>query len=128
MPIIGIMLSDSSQRKMGMGQQAGCNLYDSKHPISRPLKNWTEQNVLEFIYLKKIPIAPVYGEVIRMESGEYKTTGEQRTGCMFCAFGAHLEKSPNRFERMKISHPQHYSVCMNQLGMREPLQYIGVPV
>lgn len=31
---------------------------------------------------------------------------------MFCAFGAHLEKGENRFERMKHTHPKHYEFCI----------------
>ena len=59
------------------------------------------------------------------------TTGEKRTGCVFCAFGAHLEKSPNRFQRLKQSHPKLWEYCMKPieehgLGMRKVLEFIGV--
>jgi hypothetical protein len=68
-------------------------------------------------------------------------TGCQRTGCMFCAFGAHLEKGVNRFERMKLTHPKHYAFCIggghfdtdglwkptkDGLGYARVLDYIGV--
>jgi len=56
-----------------------------------------------------------------------ETTGCTRTGCMFCMFGCHLEKEPNRFQRMKITHPKQYEYCMNQLGLKEVLEYINVP-
>lgn len=46
---------------------------------------------------------------------------------MFCMFGCHLEKEPNRFQRMKVTHPKQYEYCMNQLGLKEVLEYIGVP-
>ena len=65
--------------------------------------------------------------------GEYEpedtleTTGCDRTGCMFCMFGCHLEKEPNRFQRMKTTHPKQYEYCMDKLGLREVLEYIGVP-
>ena len=52
--------------------------------------------------------------------------GYDRTGCMFCMFGVHLEKEPNRFQRMKETHPQLYNYCMNKLGLKEVLDYIGV--
>lgn len=79
-----------------------------------------------------IEICSVYGDIKQMTSGEYYLTGEQRTGCMFCAFGAHLEHEPNRFQRMAVTHPRHYDICMKPLdegglGMTEPLDYIGVP-
>lgn len=58
-------------------------------------------------------------------------TGVSRTGCMFCAFGAHLESCPNRFQQMQVSHPKQYDYCMRPvdqggLGMAEVLDYIGV--
>ncbi|MEI6296256.1 MAG: hypothetical protein WCO84_01240 [bacterium] len=61
--------------------------------------------------------------------GKLYTNKLQRTGCMFCMFGAHLEKEPNRFQRMKISHPAQYDYCMreeNGLGLAKVLDYIGV--
>lgn len=50
---------------------------------------------------------------------------------MFCAFGAHLESCPNRFQQMQVSHPKQYDYCMRPvdqggLGMAEVLDYIGV--
>ena len=38
--------------------------------------------------------------------------GLQRTGCMFCAFGANLEEE-SRFVRLKQTHPKHYKYCMD---------------
>lgn len=58
--------------------------------------------------------------------GTLTTTGVSRTGCMFCMFGCHLEKEPNRFQRMKQTHPQQYAYCMDHLGLKEVLDYIGV--
>jgi len=52
--------------------------------------------------------------------------GEKRTGCIFCMFGVHLEKEPNRFQRMAKTHPKLYNYCMNKLGLKEVLKYIGV--
>ena len=45
---------------------------------------------------------------------------------MFCMFGAHLEKEPNRFQRLKETHPKQYDYCINKLGIGEVLDYIGV--
>lgn len=33
---------------------------------------------------------------------------------------------PNRFQRMKQTHPKQYEYCMDKLGIREVLEYIGV--
>lgn len=51
---------------------------------------------------------------------------------MFCGFGCHLEKSPNRFERMKSTHPQIWDYCIRPkdqggLGMGDALDFIHVP-
>lgn len=58
----------------------------------------------------------------------YMIRGEKRTGCMFCAFGAHLEKGANRFQRMSISHPRQHAIIMDRIGMRSPLELIDVKV
>jgi hypothetical protein len=42
-------------------------------------------------------------------------------------FGVHLENQPNRFQRMKQTHPRLWDYCIDQLGMGEVLEYIGVP-
>ena len=99
----------------------GCNGFDLNIPKSTPMAFWTEQDVLEYIYKYNLPIAEPYGEVIETEcqytfDGEqckYATTGCDRTGCMFCAFGAHLEKGKTRFQRLKETHPKQYNYCLN---------------
>ena len=105
----------------------GCNAFDSARPKSMPMSFWTEQDVLQYIKKYNIPIASVYGEVVyetepeQMRVEEYGiencgteplcTTGCDRTGCIFCAFGAHLEKE-SRFERLKQTHPRQYAYCI----------------
>lgn len=99
----------------------GCNGFDLEIPKSTPMAFWTEQDVLEYIYKNNLPIAEPYGEVILTEcqltfDGEqckYATTGCDRTGCMFCGFGAHLEKGETRFQRDKKTHPKQYDYYMN---------------
>ncbi len=126
-PMIGIMSEESDSRKMGM-KGTGCNLYDSKHPVSRPLKNWTKQHILQYVIDNNVQIASIYGDIVSDNIGVLNTTGEARTGCMFCGFGAHLEKPTNRFQRMAITHPKEYDFCMNKLGLKEAFLYIGVPI
>lgn len=80
----------------------------------------------------KTALASVYGHIVENENGKLKTIGEQRTGCMFCMFGCHLEKEPNRFQRMKETHPKQYEYCMKDvevggLGLRNVLDYMNVP-
>ena len=47
--------------------------------------------------------------------------------CIFCAFGVHMEKGDNRFQLLKKTHPQLHKYCMENLGLKEVLDYIGVP-
>lgn len=54
-------------------------------------------------------------------------SGVSRSGCMYCMFGVHLEKEPNRFQRMQATHPRQYDYCINRLGCKEVLDFIGVP-
>ena len=73
-----------------------------------------------------IPYASVYGEIVE-ENGRLTTTGAKRTGCMFCMFGIHLEKPPNRFQRMALTHPKQYDFCIHKLGCGKVLDFLGVP-
>ena len=72
------------------------------------------------------PIAKVYGEIVSVDKdgNEYpassmmcagcklKTTGADRTGCCYCAFGLNNEKGETRFQRLARTHPRQYEYCM----------------
>ena len=129
-PIVGTMCEESGIRKMAWISR-GCNVFDAKKPLSTPMAFWTEQDVLRYLRDFEIPYCSVYGEIKEDENGDLYTSGERRTGCMFCMFGAHLEKEPNRFQRMKITHPRQWEYCMKSveeggLGLATVLDYIGV--
>jgi len=109
-PIIGCLASEGIERRR-VWIKSGCNAFNKSRQTSNPLSFWTSQDILKYIYIKKIPIASVYGEVI-IENGKYKTTKCERTGCVFCLFGLHKDKTPNRIERLKKTHPQLYKYCM----------------
>lgn len=131
-PIIGTMACESNMRKTAWLRN-GCNAFDSKRPSSQPMSFWTEQDVLKCIVEYHIPYPSVYGEIKTDKNGRYYTTGYNRTGCMFCGFGVHLQKEPNNFQRMKVTHPKIYEYCMKPieeggLGMRKVLEYIDVKV
>ena len=44
---------------------------------------------------------------------------------MYCLIACHLEK-PNKFQRMKVTHPKIYRYCMEELGMEKILTYLGM--
>lgn len=128
-PIIATMASESMNRENAWFKN-GCNGYKAKNQQSTPMAFWTEQDVLSYIKRYNVPYCPVYGEIRAKrtpDANTLETTGCDRTGCMFCMFGCHLEKAPNRFQRMKVSHPKQYAYCMNELGLKEVLKYINVP-
>ena len=129
-PILGTMAEESRLRYQKWLQH-GCNAFGTKEPKSQPMSFWTEQDVLHYIKEFNVPYAPVYGDIVPTSKdeqiegqlttfdilGEYegtllKTTGCDRTGCIFCMFGCHLEKEPNRFQRLKVTHPKQYEYCI----------------
>ena len=128
-PITGMMASESRLR-LKVWLDYGCNIFDSQRAKSNPLSFWTEQDILKYIKEHDLEYASVYGDIIEDENGRLITTGEHRTGCIFCGFGCHLENKPNRFQRLKKTHPKLYDYCMRESGlnMREVLNYIGVDV
>lgn len=131
-PIIGTMACESINRR-SQWLKYGCNSFDAKNPASKPMSFWKEQDVLEYIVKYDIPYPSVYGEIKQDKNGKYFTTGLERTGCVFCGFGCHIEKEPNRFQRLKQTHPKLYEYCMKSienggLGMQEVLEYIGVKI
>ena len=122
-PILATMASESRLRQT-QWLNRGCNVFDSKRQISAPMSFWTEQDVLQYIKENGLQIASVYGDIVYndysgyeydstlTEGGKLYTTGCNRTGCMFCAFGCHLEKEPSRFQRLKKTHPRQYEYCI----------------
>ena len=122
-PIIATMAQESMLREKNW-YKSGCNAFDNKHPQSAPMSFWTEQDVLQYIKENNLPIASVYGDVVYKDEdgfmyqdsicgGKLCTTGCDRTGCVFCAFGAHLEKGERQFERLKRTHPRQYEYCIS---------------
>lgn len=129
-PIIATMACESILRKTNWLRN-GCNSFDGNRPVSQPMSFWTEQDVLRYLKEYNIPYASVYGEIVEDSSGRLHTTKCDRTGCVFCGFGCYLEKEPNRFQRLKETHPKLWDYCMKPwneggLGMKEVLDYIGV--
>jgi len=119
---VGTMASDSKQRQKTY-LQFGCNSFDSKTPRSAPLSFWTTQDVIQYIAMKEVPYAKVYGDIRRNASGELYFSGVQSTGCVFCVFGLHMEQAPNRFQQMAETHPKLFDYCMNRLGLADVLDW-----
>lgn len=156
-PIIGTMATESLLRE-NTWVKNGCNAFYSPRPKSTPMSFWTEQDVYEYIKKYNIPICSLYGDVVEDVSGtdeiegqltfsdlegfenytDYdaekpmlKTTGCNRTGCMFCGYGCHREeKGEGRFLQMKESHPKQYEYIMKPvseggLGYKELIDWLN---
>ena len=113
LPYVGTMAGESSLRSQKY-QRTGCNAFEGSSPMSMPLSFWREDDIWEYIKTCELPYSKIYD------------MGEKRTGCMWCAFGVHLEEEPNRFQRMEKTHPKQYKYCMENLGMKHVLETIGV--
>lgn len=124
-PYIATMAEESRMRKQAWLRH-GCNAFDSKKKSSQPMSFWTEQDILEYIKRYNLSIASVYGDIIYenepnqlvfehqiLDKRKLCTTGCKRTGCVFCAYGVHLEKGETRFQRLAKTHPKQYNFCIN---------------
>jgi 3'-phosphoadenosine 5'-phosphosulfate sulfotransferase (PAPS reductase)/FAD synthetase len=154
------MASESTNRENAWFKN-GCNGFNAKKPQSTPMAFWTEQDILHYIKKFNVPYCPVYGEIRVKASTEnidgqinlidylgcydpedtLETTGCTRTGCIFCLYGCHLEKAPNRIQRLKQTHPRQYQYCIGGgeyvdgiwqpnkegLGLGKVMDFIGIP-
>lgn len=123
-PIVAIMASESSRRAQSWFK-TGCNELGKK-PRSKPMSFWTEQDVLRYIVENRIAIADVYGQVVSDDlfEPEYRTTGEKRTGCMFCAVP--LAHGRNRLPYIKARYPKLYETFINKLGLGAMFKRLGL--
>ena len=125
---ITAQMADESRLRTQQWLENGCNAFQSHTPVSNPMSFWTKQDILWYIKEESLPTSSVYGDIVFAEDPEQIriedygidcgsrdtlcTTGCDRTGCIFCAFGAHLEKGESRFERLKRTHPRQYEYCI----------------
>lgn len=117
LPILGIMAGESLTRTRGYIRRGGCNSFKENHPISHPISIWTDTDIWAYLKEFKVPYCELYDK------------GADRTGCMFCGFGAHIEKT-SRFARLRELHPKAYDIFMeytnNGITYREALERVGV--
>ena len=114
MGFVGTLAADSRMREMSY-LETGCNSYHGSSQVSRPISIWNTEDIWRYIKVHDLEYCPVYD------------MGYTTTGCLFCAFGAHLEEQPNRFQRLQMTHPRLWRYCMEKLGLRDVLIYIGIP-
>lgn len=116
--------TEESLRRESAWLLNGCNAFNAKTPRSAPMSFWKEQDILHYIVRESLPICSVYGDIVYTDSTgleydarnspfitretELRCSGCKRTGCVFCAYGMHLEKGETRFQRLKRTHPRLY--------------------
>lgn len=125
-PILATMAEESRIRKQAW-IRVGCNAFEGSRQRSTPMAFWTEQDVLRYIVKNNLKIASVYGDIVSVgdDGNAYpptdlmgnelpclKCTGYKRTGCIFCAFGLHLEKGKTRWQLLAETHPRQYEFCI----------------
>jgi len=113
-PMLGLMAQDSRLRTMAYCKY-GCNAFVKTRPNSSPLYIWTIEDIWNYIKLYNIPFSNIYNL-------EYN-----HTGCMFCMFGICQDSTPNRFQKMKETHPEIWNYCIHKLNLKQVLDFISVP-
>ena len=118
-PFIGTLANESKLRTQ-QWLKTGCNAFDAKRPISTPMSFWTDADVWAYIRKHHVPYSKIYD------------LGYERTGCIFCMFGAHLDNEPTRFQRLQQTHPKLWRYCIRDweaggLGLRPVLEAVGIP-
>ena len=145
---ISAQMASESRLRTSQWLRHSCNIYDAAFPISNPMSFWTEQDVLLYIKTRNLPICSVYGDVVtddeefgQIDFAQYTgleifdrgnqplhCTGCQRTGCVCCGFGAHMD-GDQRFVRLKETHPKMYQlldICKNNgYTMRQAIDWIA---
>lgn len=131
-PIIALMACESARRKEAY-LRTGCNSFDGNRPMSKPMGFWIENDVFQYIVENNVEYASPYGKICEVGQIEgqmsfctdckYRTTGESRTGCMFCPVGMHLD-SFSKFERLKKYNPKLHDYVMEELGLIKLIEWV----
>lgn len=113
-PIVGTRAEEGSQRTQTY-YLTGCNAYGATRPRSAPMSFWTHADVWAYIRSENLRYSELYD------------MGYERSGCWDCGFGCHLEPKPNRWQRMRQTHPRLWKVGLDSLGWRKVLDWLGWP-
>lgn len=152
-PYMGLMASEGGRWQKALAAN-GCNYISPTTKRSAPFATFQRQDLLRLAlemdawyqeHWEKFPgidgkpldtiIPDVYGEIVRDDNGQLKTTKAQRTGCSMCGFGIHLEKRPHRFDLLWERNPKEWELWMHHVvqdengdwyGWGRVLDYIGV--
>jgi 3'-phosphoadenosine 5'-phosphosulfate sulfotransferase (PAPS reductase)/FAD synthetase len=112
--IIGSMASESRLRLMTYLRK-GCN-FIGKRSMCSPIAFWTDKDIWDYIKKYDLKYSRIYN------------LGYERTGCMFCMFGIHLNQGKSKFDIMRKTHPMLYDYCINKLGCGDVIRFVGINI
>ena len=152
-PYMGLMASEGGRRQKAL-MINGCNYISTGTKRSCPFATFQRNVILRLAlemnqwYLDHTELFPgidgepiesiipeIYGEIVRDENGNLRTTKAQRTGCSMCGFGIQKEKRPHRFDLLWERNPKEWNLWMYHVVQREDgswygwghvLDYVGV--
>lgn len=111
--ITGVMASESSARTQKLVKN-GCFSFGER-PTLNPMSFWTPADTHRC--LKVLPHCSLYDPPYNFD----------RTGCMFCMFGVHLNKV-NKFQMLKETHPRIWAKALPALGIDKVMAFMGQPI
>ena len=125
-PYIGTSALESKMRKDNY-LKYGCNIYEGDAK-SRPLSIFSEKDIWAYIKKYNLEYSSIYDD--KLING-VSVSGEKRTGCAYCAFGAQFEsKDNNRFTRLSLRKPKQFKKMMSltngDVSFKEALTKMGV--
>lgn len=112
-------MAEESRGRFRSYLKTGCNSFDSKKPISRPLGFWKEEDIWEYIKINNLEI-----------SEEYTKNGRCRTGCAGCLYGADQQlkqTGSHNILRLEKDYPKLYDFYINKLNYKHILKTLGLP-
>lgn len=118
--MLGTMAGESNLRTGQYLLRGSCNAFsnDPNKTHSAPLSIWTSADCWAYIRKLSVSYRPIYD-----------VPGIDRTGCVFCGFGAHLGGG-SRFRVLYTLHPKLYKMAMNYSNnghtLRHALRRMGV--
>lgn len=129
---IGTMAEESHLRRKSWIDR-GCNIFNQKRFVSRPLSLWKNSDIWRYIKENNLEINPAYGYQPHL-SLEQQKLRFQRLGCSSCPLGANIEQKlinyriaknldvsnfemRNRFEILKEYYPNIYKSQVIMTGM-----------
>ncbi len=140
---IGTMADESAMRKKSWVDN-GCNVFNNKKPMSRPLSIWNEKDVWKYIKQEKLEINEAYNFDHNLD-WDKQDLRFKRLGCISCPFGSAVENRKiqvlkkskkevsryelmNRYEKLYDYLPKLYKFHIINTGMYKVIIDMGIKI